>query len=224
MLLSFGIIANAAELPSGCQDYVIVNSGETAVKEALAVEKLETLGVSPAATTSTTTWSHLPGTYWCYVQRENAFCMAACTQSVLNYLTGNTYDQYEIAEDLGVDPENSGNFNNIRPYLNEKQDENYYVAQSYTTTIDTMKSNLYSAVTVYQAPAVLRIVVTGSGWPYTTNGHAVNVNAARDDKAYFQLADPAIKRIDPNGNPFYQKTASSIHTAVTYNQYCGYIF
>lgn len=172
-----------------------------------------------------TTWSHLPGTYYCYIQAEPGFCMAASAQAVIRYLTGSCDDQYTVAEDLGVDPDTGGNFNNMKPYLNSHQSANTYVFKSYTTTQTTMKSNLYTDITTFEAPAVLRIKITTSqGWPYTTTGHALNVNAARDDKAYFQLADPVIKYLDPSGNSYYQKSSGTIYTGISANKYCGYLY
>lgn len=222
-------------ITSGCNDVTPFPTVEQQIAELKsrnmtsasqeAITKLLDNGTSTIVQTKATTWSHLPGQFYCYAQTESAYCMPATAQAVIRYLTGSCDSQSVVAKALGVTPTGGGDFAKMKPYLNEKQSAVTYVAKNNTVSLSTMKSNFYSDITTFEGPAVLRIAISSSeGWPYSTNGHALNVNAARDDQAYFQLADPWIQYANPSGNPFYQKAASTIYTAVTKNKYCGYLY
>lgn len=172
-----------------------------------------------------TTWTHLPNTFYCYQQINNSYCVAASIQADMRYLTGSTDDQETIAKDAGITT-SGGTLDDAKTYLNANQKKNDYVIRDSNTSLSTMKSNLYSAISTYKAPAMLGIAVSSSdGWAYDTGGHALNVNAARDDQAYFQMADPLIKYLNPNNNPFYSMSASAVYKGISaVNGLTGYIF
>ena len=228
MLLSFGKTVSAAVIPSGYQDCEVVNAGDMEKKETLAAEKRKELGIVENSSARTTTWSYLPSSprnYVCYTQLEDYFCIPACVQSVLMYLNGSAPSQYIIAEDLDVEEiDGGGKFCKIRPYLNEKQYVNYYVQKDYTISFDTMKTDLYQAITLFQAPAILGIVADESNWEYQTSGHVLTLAGARDDKAMFEFADPLMKRLNPSQSDRYQKIASVVYTVLTAKSKCGYIY
>lgn len=157
------------------------------------------------------------------------YCIPACAQATLKYLTGVEYDQAFLARELKVTPTGGGNFNNLAPYLNKKQDANSYILMGNTTPQSTMQGHLFSAIRTYKAPATLRVAIDFTSfqegdWPDTSPGHATNVNAARDDRTSFQMADPGIGYYHEELNPFYPVESQNIYNAITTNRYCGYIY
>ncbi len=227
------------EAPSGAVDSYIPseyeqlnelnqrNSSLTEAQRAMIQQKLsETDSIADEYTASTqSTYTMLPGGYICYAQEQPAYCVAATCQAMMKYLTGTKYSQSVLANAMSIDPQRGGNFDNLRTYLNANQSKNAYVARKTNVSLETMKKNLYAAIATYKAPAALRIVCTTTGgWPYNSNGHALSVSSARDDKATFVLADPLIGYLTPGKSGYYEMSASKIHTAVTVNEYCGYIY
>ncbi|MCL1807226.1 MAG: C39 family peptidase [Oscillospiraceae bacterium] len=237
ILLSANVQVFAESVPAGCLKETPLSSLEEQLAELSAaglntaaqtaiLEKLLDLGPStPQITSRATTWSHLPGTYICYAQQNSSYCMPAVAKAVIQYLMGSSDSQADIAKAMKVGQTTGGSFSEMRPYLNNNQNKNSYVTRDYSTTKTTMESNFHAAITTFKAPAVLSIFVTASDdWPYTTQGHAVALNAARDDKGYFQVADPWIGYITPGANPYYQRDSNTFHTIITVDQYCGYVY
>lgn len=228
------------EAPSGAVDSYIPSEYEqlnelnqrsstlTETQRAMIQQKLsETDSTADKYATASTssTYTMLPGGYTCYAQEQPGYCVAATCQAMMKYLTGTKYNQSVLANAMSIDPQQGGNFDNLRTYLNANQSKNTYIARKSNASLETMQNNLYAAIATYKAPAALRIVCTTTGgWPYNSNGHALSVSSARDDKATFVLADPLIGYLTPGASGFYEMSASRIHTAVTVNQYCGYIY
>ena len=178
--------------------------------------------------TRATTWSSLPGTYLCYAQETYYYCMPASAKAVIQYLTGSSDSQTTIAAALGVVPINGGDFANMKPYLNSKQNKNSYIFMNSSITRSVMEQCLRSAIAVHSVPPVLRICAypqNGDDWPYETGGHAIPLNASKDDYSQFQAADPAMQYIWPTSNPFLQRDTSLFYKMITYyNAYGGFLY
>ena len=230
--LSFGCITTLAiDAPSGCIDATITPTDSSTVTSARAREKLakieeykkqQALRIANRATTNA--WTYLNG-FTIYTQLEKGFCMPACAQSILKYLTGSSDNQYTIAGALDVSALSGGQFDELMPYLNGKQDVNFYVQRDNSVDLFDMKFELSGAITVFEAPPVLRVNTKnmGSNWLYNSEGHATCIKGVRDDSAVFQFADPLVKRMYTYGNPYYTKTAELVYTAIS-PAYCGYIY
>lgn len=217
MLASFGVVANAEEPTglTGALEYnsAIDNTELTAdelqkVEEKLAVlEQIEQEQVSTWATT----WSHLPGTFTLYYQTTNYNCGPACVQSTIKYINGSAPNQSTVAS--GCKTTTNGTYlSNMVTYLNKQQSENQYISV-YNETKSSFAGALYSAVSYYEVPAIVGFACsTSDGWAYNSNGHFTCINAARDDKGAFQLADPLIGYLGLTTH-FYQKSINDLYEA-----------
>ncbi len=226
MMCALSLSVNATGIGRGCGDYPIIATQPTPDMPQQAIDKINRNIVNPNSNLSiaSNTWHYLPGAYTCYTQLEGGYCMAACAQSTIKYLTGTVMNQYTIASELALNASTGGDFNDLAPYLNEKQDVNFFVQFDSNIYKDDLQYDLYNAITIFEVPATLRIVTYGSPWAYSTQGHAANVTGIREDREVFRIADPLIKRINSNGNPVYTQSADTVYNAVTADEYCGYIY
>lgn len=161
--------------------------------------------------TRATTWSELPGTFTLYAQTTSYNCGPACVQSAIHYIQGSAPSQATIATACKTTT-NGTRLANMIPCLNSYQSKNKYVGM-YQQDKTTMESCLYSAVHHFQVPAIVGFKCRqDDGWMYNSDGHFVCINAARDDRAYFQLADPLSGYL---GLPqyYYQKSSDVLYAA-----------
>jgi len=188
------------------------------IRKKLSENISESKSIAPMATT----WTYLSG-FTIYKQQETYYCVPASVKAAMQYLTGSSDSQDTIAKALGTTKSGTP-FSAARTYLNENQDENYYVSKSASTSLEVMQSNFESAIDTYDAPPLISVSFSSDdGWPYDTSGHTMCISGKRDDLEYFRLADPYIKWADSNASMFYSKSASDIHTAIS-DRGNGYIY
>lgn len=153
----------------------------------------------------------IPGTFTMYHQSESNYCVPACVKSVLHYLNGSSSSQFTIALALGTISSGT-DITKVPKYLNKKQDTCIYLFKS-SPSKATLCSFIYSTIAYDHAPCIMGIIDTsGNTWGYySTNGHALVVNAIYSDKNRIQFADPAG---GSDGIPvYYSKTAYIAHKA-----------
>jgi hypothetical protein len=131
----------------------------------------------------------LPG-FTMYRQENDIYCVPACVKSALKYITGATYEQSKIAEDMGtimaVDTESS----KIAPYMDAMQNEYWYVRKDKPTK-SSIELYTYNAVVTNKVLAFMCIInPLGEKWHYGTKGHCLIINAIYSDKSKVQFADP----------------------------------
>ncbi len=157
------------------------------------------------------TWSHLPGTFPLYPQTTSYNCGPACVQSTIHYIQGSAPSQATIAAACKTTT-NGTYLVDMVACLNSYQSKNKYV-EMYQQDKSTMEACLYSAVHHFQVPAIIGFKCRqNDGWLYDSDGHNTCINAARDDRAYFQLADPLIGYLDLTQH-YYQKSSSALYAA-----------
>lgn len=161
--------------------------------------------------TRATTWSELPGLFTLHHQTTSYNCGPACVQSAIHYIQGSAPSQATIAAACKTTT-NGTYLADMVACLNSYQSENKYAA-FYLQDKTSMESCLYSAIHHLQVPAIIGFSCsTSSGWQYNSTGHFACINAARDDRAYFQLADPLIGYLNLTQH-YYQKSSSALYTA-----------
>ena len=168
---------------------------------------------------ASSSWYELPGTFTCYKQKYNNYCLPATAQNAVCYLTGSFTDQDIFAEKMdiigGVTVANS--FDKLKPCVNQYQSSRSYVQRQNTYSETVMTSSIYYDMTSYYCPTLIRIQNDGTNWLYNTNGHALCINALRSDRGEIQVADSDIGTAwDTTGlYPFYTVAATNAHSAIT---------
>lgn len=167
--------------------------------------------------TPTTRLSHyyLDSTYYVYNQIKSYYCGPASVQAVLRYINGSTPTQATVAAALNADTYQGTYMSDIKDYLNEKQSEHtYYV--SYSSTLDTLKSKVYSDIVTNDVPLIIGLVFSDDDWLYSTPGHAMSIYGVASDKSVFWLADPWIgysgSGLSSNSSS-YSKSADIVYDA-----------
>lgn len=159
----------------------------------------------------------IPGTFTLYHQNTSYYCAPACVQSVLKYINGSAPTQSSIANGLGTTSSGT-NMSNIAGYLNNKQDDCWYVLSSRPNQT-TMCNAINYTITREKDPCIMGIVDQyGSYWHYATYGHAIIANGIMSDKSEIQISDPDWDK-DKGYEPFYMKkssTASKVCVGVIY--------
>lgn len=217
MLSSYCVIANAKDVSS---NIVGGDIQATAQEEAEYLENLTNEDIArinekiEAANnavrqnnTRAATKLSIPGTFTMYQQETSYYCVPACIQSVLKYLTGTTYSQSSIASAIGTTTSGTSAAN-IVPYLNEKQD--FYYARTTNFDQNCMCTYLYYTVGNVGVPGLMSIVnPTGANWHYATNGHRLVINAVYSDHSKLQFADP-LGGWESDWPYFYEKSSSIV--------------
>lgn len=182
--------------------------------------------VDPRTANAAWTWYYLVSDYHVYVQERPTWCMAACAQSTLEYLTGSAPTQQAAAAGIGIVAGSGGNMYSLTAYYNNMQNVNGYVYKPNTTSKGEMLSNMYLGITYYDAPITAGIVVNDSNeeWPYTTTGHATVVRGIRSDNQLVQLADPGVKYWNSTLNSYFMVSSDELYKAISYSSKCGYIY
>ncbi len=253
MLFFTSITAMSAEMIGSNGDYAIVESEEGSVshgsvtntvntgdilspvesveeqlaelsaeQRAMAIEKFNDEGSEIEVVPYAATWEYLDG-FAIYKQSESYYCVVASCKAAMQYLTGASDSQDNIAKDLGTTTSGTS-FGNARTYLNSHQSRNAYISRDASTSQSTMEINFYSAIHTYDAPPLISVKLsTIGGWAYNASAHTMCIAGARSDKAYFYIADPYIKWVDEDTSMFYSKSSSEIYTAIS-DRGNGYIF
>lgn len=201
----------------------------TPIQKQLAAEKLEaklreTNSISIASANSSD-YSYTLDVPYQY-QSEDYFCGPATTrQTLLFFNVSNVPSQYDIADDINVTealgvPDAGYMIDYINAYI---PDESPY-AEEHPVDMDDMILSFKVACKSY-GPPILRIKATStSNWPYTTNGHYLNVSGAYKSGSYysFQLTDPFIGWVTSSTTGKYTSSAEDVYSVVTTHWFSGY--
>lgn len=169
-------------------------------------------------------WYELPGTFTCYQQLTQYFCGPASAKAAIKYLSNQTLDQYDLAEEMGtIEPALPGfpsgtTIDAMKTCINNHQTSRAYKLRSNIYSQDITTSTIRSDINDYTCPTVILIQDTGINWPYYTNGHFLCVNAISNNLDTIQVSDPLIgtKWDDSDiSSPFYQVKSSNAHNAIT---------
>ena len=131
-------------------------------------------------------------------QETNYYCGPATVNQVVCYVTGTYRQQSFYATELGTTTAGT-DMTRITGVLNEYIYEDHYVYSSIGTRSEWLEKIRYSLDC--NRPAVLDINTedTTLGFPYTSEGHFVNVSGYDGSSGTVRITDPN----DPNGNVWY---------------------
>lgn len=170
-------------------------------------------------------WIYLPSAYTVIDQQKNYYCAASCVKSTLNYINGSSDSLSTIYANLqGTGQIQPGvALSRIAPYLNDEQNETFYVTRDYTVSYANMRIQLTAAINQYQTPAIIVIKALNNDWGYyNTNGHAIAVIGAFSDQYAFYLGDPLYHIA---GCPSkYAKGSGTNYNGITYQSGTGYVY
>lgn len=145
----------------------------------------------------------IPGSFTLYHQNKDNYCVPACVQSVLQYLTeSDPPAQNKIFNKTST---NVANIPNTMKYYCSSSD---YIYKDAPTT-SYMLSCLHYDVVDCEIPAFIGIKASAGQWRYTTAafGHCLVVNAIYSDNSKIQFADPAYSDNIPS---FYLESKSRV--------------
>ncbi len=157
-------------------------------------------------------------------QETSYYCGPATVQQVLKFNNGvsDTTTQAAIAKAIGTTTSGS-TLSPMLPYIREHTTYGFVGYQIYKNpSIEQMRYLIAKTVYFDYGPPIARIVFKKTGnWPYSTNGHYLNVSgydyknesnlSASNNRV--RLTDPNIQRVNPSSDGSYWVTLSEIHTA-----------
>lgn len=191
---------------SDVQNYMNTRSSKE-LKLIREKEKQSSKASASAVTKGAATKISIPGVFWMYQQETDTYCVPACIQSAVRYLSGTILSQADINSYINMD------FSKIPAYVNGKENQCYYILVN-APNQTSLCNKIYYDIVTEQAPAFLRIANTSSAtWYYLTYGHCVLSNAIYDDLSIIQLADPLGGRV--SGCPYYYLKSASLVSAYT---------
>ncbi|MFR6247183.1 MAG: C39 family peptidase [Romboutsia timonensis] len=170
------------------------------------LSKLEETKIMPYATSVVGVTKSVPY----YKQETSYYCGPATTKQTLQYVKGSSPTQKTIANSLGTTT-NGTDGTKIVSYLNANQSKIKYIIAK-PSSQDNFTTLVNAALRSYNSPPILRVkYLSGDGWPYTTNGHFLNISGQRMNgtKIEHRLTDPYIQWKQPNvtSGTFYRDSA-----------------
>ena len=124
-------------------------------------------------------------------QETKMSCGPACVRMVLEYLTGNPYQEKEIRNKTNYTIETGTCLSDLVAYLNEEQSGAEYM-EVYQGTKDTMKNCLYNAIAKYGRPVIIGVQPSASAAiPWNgSEGHFLIIDSCNADKSEVTVLDP----------------------------------
>lgn len=129
-----------------------------------------------------------------YKQEGKYWCMPACAQMMIKYLTGTKVPQSTLANQLDIDDSSGGFFGNMKGVLNSYQSQNPYVLlYKENVTVETMSYQFSTALHWHDAPAAVTTKpFMDDGFPYDMNYyHALAITGEYYDRSGFRIHDPS---------------------------------
>lgn len=165
----------------------------SAEEQALLCEKInEALEYAEEPMPRAVTLHSISDDYTLYRQERNNYCAPACVKSILKYITGRTFSQSNLAEEMYTTSTGTL-FINVETCLNNNQDDYNYNLWN-TIDFDTTEMCTYINFTVYRRsmPLFFGLAPTSvNNWEYTNlSKHAVNIIGIYSDKSKLEIADP----------------------------------
>lgn len=135
-----------------------------------------------------------------FSQETSYYCGPATVKQVVHWINGSSSTQTYYATVLGTTTQGTV-MSSIPSVLNTEIGEQYYVKASIGSQsqwMDKIRSSLYN-----DRPAILDIKTVGiTEFPYSSNGHYVNVSGYSDSSATVRITDPN----DSAGNVWYAQS------------------
>ncbi|SDO05496.1 C39 family peptidase [Acetanaerobacterium elongatum] len=132
-----------------------------------------------------------------YYQQSTYWCVPACMKMTIQYINGASNSKQTIANDLGTSSSSGTQFENVIPYLNNRQNRNTYVLRYPETFSESTLTSDFVTTLSNNSPSVIctkfdrSIHSNGTGYPYTQSYyHSLCVTGRSSDNAYFRLHDP----------------------------------
>ncbi len=132
-------------------------------------------------------------------QINGYYCGPATTKQTLQYITGKSYKQGDIAKALGTTKDGTDGTQIIK-YLNMKQKKVNYMIST-TTNITELKKRICHDITVANTPPIVRLKFEqkkDNNWQFSTKGHFLNISGYSRGMKKVQLTDPNIRRLFGN--------------------------
>ena len=145
----------------------------------------------------------IPGTFTIYHQEKSNYCVAACVQSVLQYM-----NESDPPAQNKIFNSTSTNVSKIPFGMKYYCSNSDYIYKNAPTT-SYMLSCFHYDVVECEIPAFAGIQSTQSQWRYETlaGGHCLVVNAIYNDSSKIQFADPAYSDTIP---AFYTESKNRV--------------
>lgn len=148
-----------------------------------------------------------------FKQEQRYYCGPATTKQSMHYLIKSSPSQASIASDLGTTTDGTDGLQIVK-YLNNNTSYHYIVSSG--SDKESMRMNIFYAMTETKAPPVLRLKFSqGGSWRYSTNGHFMNASGINDGGSRIRVTDPFIGWIDPSSTGSYYVTMDELHLATT---------
>lgn len=186
----------------------------SAEEQALLCEKItEALEYAEEPMPRAATLYSISDNYRLYRQERSYYCAPACVKSILKYITGDTFSQSDLAEEMYTTSTGTP-IMNVKTCLNNNQDDYNYNLWN-TIDFDTTEMCTYIYFTVYRRskPLLFGLGPTSEDyWEYANSGeHAVNIIGIYSDKSKLEIADPGYglfgsiyERSARDANRFYE--------------------
>lgn len=132
-------------------------------------------------------------------QINGYYCGPATTKQTLQYLTGKSYKQGDIAKALGTTKDGTDGTQIVK-YLNMKQKKVNYMISTTTNTAE-LKKRICHDITIADAPPIVRlkfVVKEDNNSLFSTKGHFLNISGYSRGIKKVQLTDPNIRRLFGN--------------------------
>lgn len=145
-------------------------------------------------------------------QKNGYYCGPATTRQTLKYINGSAPSQDTIAEALGTTTAGTDG-TKIVEYINKKQDKVVYMISSDLSVIG-MQSKFANTMNANRVPIIGRLkFTTADGWPYSTNGHFLNVTGYTTGMNKLRITDPNAQRAIEGSSGHYRIDFEKFRTA-----------
>lgn len=132
-------------------------------------------------------------------QINGYYCGPATTKQTLQYITGKSYKQGDIAKAIGTTKDGTDGTQIVK-YLNMKQKKVNYMIST-TTNVAELKRRICHDITIADAPPIARLKFEqkeDNNWKFSTKGHYLNISGYNRGMKKVQLTDPNIRRLFGN--------------------------
>jgi len=176
--------------------------------------KFDFLDEAPA---TRATWYVIGVTY--YGQEKSTSCGPASARMMLKYLTGTTYSESTIRNNMSGWSSSSGvTLANLIKYVHEKQND-YSYTKYYGSSRSYIFDGFISAIRYSKAAPVCGVKEqTSAGFPYNLSGHFIVIAGVAADSSAVRVMDPWAGYMGDSGNKVYDLSSSNLMTgyAATY--------
>lgn len=148
-----------------------------------------------------------------YGQEENMSCGPASARMMLEYITGTTYSESSIRDNMSGWSSSTGvTLAKLLQYVHGEQNK-YRYTKYYGASRSYMFDGFISAIRYNRAAPVCGVrESTSAGFPYNINGHFIVIAAVAADSSAVTVMDPWAGYKGHSNNEVYDLSASNLWT------------